>query len=246
MWRRTRSKGFTLIELLVVIAVIALLMGILLPALNKAKKQGQSVRCLSNLKQIGLAMYMYAEDNDRKVIRAEDRLDLKPNEDPVFWATAYMGFIGGAKTDNVNYYYEVDVYDCPSYPDREQTIDYIVSSFDFQNPGNEQHEPTPLESFPRPASTIYMADYAYHQSSPPLQIVRKEDVSNPTEFRQKLWWLDAYRANHLPDAEDSTRRVARDRHGRGTNCLYVDGHSAKANSLNMTAYDWGLPRDYVP
>jgi len=244
MKSKRRGPGFTLIELLVVIAVIALLMGILLPALNKAKKQGKAVRCLSNLKQIGYAMYLYAQDNDNKVVRAEGTKNLKPGQKPVYWPTAYMRYIGGSKTDNVSYYYEVDVYDCPSYPDKEQTIDYIVSSFNFQNPEGECWEPTPLANFPRPGSTIYMADYAYHQVSPPMQIVRKEDVQNPDEFRHKLWWLDAYKTSHLPSAPDNSRRVARERHGNNTNCLFVDGHSGKMNSMEMTTYDWGLPRTY--
>ena len=57
-----KSKGFTLIELLVVIAIIALLMSILMPALQRVKRQARTVACLANLKQWGLWFSMYAED----------------------------------------------------------------------------------------------------------------------------------------------------------------------------------------
>jgi prepilin-type N-terminal cleavage/methylation domain-containing protein len=61
-----KQRGFTLIELLVVIAIIALLMSILMPALQRVRKQGQAVVCMSNLKQWGLIWYMYTEDNGGK------------------------------------------------------------------------------------------------------------------------------------------------------------------------------------
>ena len=64
-------RGFTLIELLVVIAIIALLMAILMPALNRAEEQGKRAACLSNLKQLTLAWTVYSDDNDDKLVNGD-------------------------------------------------------------------------------------------------------------------------------------------------------------------------------
>jgi prepilin-type N-terminal cleavage/methylation domain-containing protein/prepilin-type processing-associated H-X9-DG protein len=80
-----KRRAFTLIELLVVIAIIAILMAILMPALNRVKEQGKRAACLGNMKQLTLTWIMYADENDDKLVNGEadegnDGLCIMPTE----------------------------------------------------------------------------------------------------------------------------------------------------------------------
>ena len=70
-----KKNAFTLIELLVVVAIIALLLSIVMPGLNMAKRKAATAACLSNAKQLSLAWYMYAEDNDDLICSSDPRND---------------------------------------------------------------------------------------------------------------------------------------------------------------------------
>ncbi|MHC4694076.1 MAG: type II secretion system protein [Planctomycetota bacterium] len=78
------KKAFTLVELLVVIAIIALLMALLLPALERAREQGKRAMCLNNLRQMMIAWNLYADDNDDKIVNGNTSIG-SHNRDGTCW-----------------------------------------------------------------------------------------------------------------------------------------------------------------
>ena len=82
-----KTRGFTLIELLVVIAIIAVLMGILMPSLQRVKKIAQGIACTSNLRSLMIAWRMYADSNDDKLVGCQDNMPGRPN-----WISGQLSF----------------------------------------------------------------------------------------------------------------------------------------------------------
>jgi len=228
-----RNTGFTLIELLVVIAVIAILMGILLPALSRAREQAKAVACKSNLRQIGLAMYLYAQDYDNKVPRRGSE-----------WPFSFAKYLdirekSNLSRQNAEGFGVVKTYICQSYPIKEQTICYAINHIKEgtqYSEGKTSSRYTQLDAFLRKSQTIYLADYEDqldNEGGAVALITNEEELSKTTS-------TDVWHKRHLPSEPKVTRRMAAERHKPGgINCLYVDGHASKTNALDITLFDLG-------
>ncbi len=242
---RHRIIGFTLVELLIVISIIALLLAILLPALGKARKQAQATVCLSNLKQIGLVLYMYHDDNNGYISRDIDR---------AAWFLVFMPYLGENKPD-VNDYREVEIYNCPGFPNSGsgmpnsiygfsdgvpnslQSVDYVVNA--WEGDGIQTKGPTKITKIDKPSDTVYLADNESGIWRP--VIVDKQQLEN-TSYSL----LDVWMSSHLPNGPDGrnaddkhARRVAKDRHRQGSNYLFIDSHAEYVATEKVTYRMWG-------
>lgn len=216
-----------MIELLVVIAIIAILAGLLLPVLSKAEEKAKKIYCYNNLKQMGLAMIIYANDNNGRVPRGNEP----------YWWQLYIPALGGRNASR-DEYGRIKVYTCPSYPNKRQVICYVVNSWQFSSPkdmtGSEVVGTTFVSRVQQPVETIYFAD---NESAPWRPVFTTTNVIGSLDLN------DVWSASHLPYISggrvlSSERRVAATRHGVGSNLMFFDGHAGWKNTRLMTPNDW--------
>jgi prepilin-type N-terminal cleavage/methylation domain-containing protein/prepilin-type processing-associated H-X9-DG protein len=234
---RSRRRGFTLVELLVVIGIIAVLLSLLVPTLGRVRDEAKRATCMSNLRQVGAAMLMYAADNDQTFASAGNegywddptgkaRL---PNDPKAYWGVAYLPYAMQGKA-----------YVGPEGERVLKTARSIwrcPSSRVFPDPGYSDQEKTPcafglnIEVSGRPAlrtktSHIILAHDAPEQlldgNGDWLTDWEHNSLSSPWFRRgQNLW---QWRSPSFPWYMGGAGVPEYYRHGRRCNVLWLDGH----------------------
>ncbi len=211
MSRRQRRRAFTLVELLVVIAIIAILAGLLYPVLARSREKARAARCLSNLRQLGLAVQMYADDYDGRAPFGVDHVD---RERPEIWSLYphWQSWI-----PHMPYYFDILQPYC-----RNRGLLHCPSDHGFDE--------VPLAGVSLPAHPSSFAAYG-------TSYVWRTEVS----FRGVvLSALRHPTSVHLLSDPVGHWHGGRRQRDRRFNVMYVDGH-VKSRTLDEFVSDWGVP-----
>lgn len=221
-------RGFTLIELLVVIAIIAILAAILFPVFAKARESARAAQCQSNLKQIGIAIRMYGEDYDGKMVQAEQT---QGGFTPTLHAT---NVIHGANVACYRclvepYVKNAGIFQCPSSGSRPFRIGLHYRLPTLVNPSNQNlhlwYNPANAMAdadLKRPADTIIASDSMYASNYATEPDPEKWTDNNGGAVSYVRFPIAAPAYSYPYYDSDPWRPAAR--HNGSAQFLYYDGH----------------------
>ena len=218
------QPAFTLIELLVVTLIVALLAALSLQALARSRERSRAAQCLNCLKQAGDGLQVYAADHHGQIPRGNR---------PYWWEAVALP--SNRNQTNINNRPDA-MLRCPSYPDQNQLVSYVVNAWDFVSPtdttGFQATGTSMLSEFQRPAETLFLVD---NESGPWRPIVTEVTANN---LFHDIWRPDhlAYRANGK--LLSPARRIAASRHSNRVNILHLDGHVGRKSSREITEDDF--------
>jgi len=240
MFRRIRQRAFTLIELLVVIAIIAILAAILFPVFAQARDKARQSACLSNAKQIGLAVTMYTNDYDETFYWQKDWAEVA-QLGAGFWGTSYASYVRWPFA-HAPYIKNTDVYKCPSdkgtpaarnvakAPGGGGASPWFISygpNLMIMTGYSKTDKPTPLAAISRPSEKIALAEATFGYGcceSWNVEYFRGANYSggeNGWDFGTYRKNVGGARAKNITDAQMS--KVTR--HALGNTAIFCDGHA---------------------
>ncbi len=220
------KEKFTLIELLVVIAIIAILAAILLPALNSARERGRMASCQSNIRQLGTANLLYAENNDDYFI-----FDADSGPRKTYWCGKFnpSGYGDVRAEGGLNDYLGEDenIRSCPSLVSKREGGNNGTGGYGYSSciggwnkqvyPG--MNHPAKISQFDRPTQTLMFADNAYLTGG---QLLENISIEPPT------WnWFAGQSGGSMPES------LMHFRHNDKVSVAWADGHVSSEGPITL-------------